>query len=170
MVEVGRRQHAFTLVELMIAFTVCAVGLVAVMMMQIQALRQGAMGRHRSGATMIAQDQIERIQNTAFSNTALDVMNPLVWTTPPWLGNGGDVTLAPGEIPVTVTTPAGDIRDIVFTVNYLVSADDVGSPDPNLRRVDLEVIWTEDNVGNNKPTRTGQNTVAVSTMLVNNDK
>ncbi len=170
MVAVGRRQHAFTLVELMIAFTVFAFGLVAVMMMQIQAMRQGAMGRHRSGATMIAQDQIERIQNTPFSDTALDVMNPLVWTTPPWLGNGGDATLAAGEIPVTVTTPNGDIRDIVFTVNYLVSADDAGSHDPNLRRVDLEIIWTEDGVGNNKPTRTGQNTVAISTMLVENDR
>jgi Tfp pilus assembly protein PilV len=170
MVAVGRRQHAFTLVELMIAFTVFAFGLTAVMMMQIQAMRQGAMGRHRTGATMIAQDQIERIQNTPFSDTALDVMSPLVWTTPPWLGNGGDATLDAGEIPVTVTTPGGDIRDIVFTVNYLVSADNAVTPDPNLRRVDLEIIWTEDGVGNNKPTRTGQNTVAISTMLVDNDR
>lgn len=170
MVAVGRRQHAFTLVELMIAFTVFAFGLVAVMMMQIQAMRQGAMGRHRSGATMIAQDQIERIQNTPFSDTDLDVMSPLIWATPPWLANGGDPTLAAGEIPVTVTTPNGDIRDIIYTVNYLVSADDAVTPDPNLRRVDLEIIWTEDGVGNNKPTRTGQNTVAISTMLVENDR
>ena len=165
------RREGFTLIELMITLAVVAIGISAMLLMQMQALKDGNQGKHRTGAAMIAQDQLERIQNTPFSDTALDVMSPAVWTTPPWLANTGDPTLAAGEIAVQVAQAGtGPVREIVYTVNYLVTPDDTTSPDPNLRRVDLEVLWTEDGVSNNKPTRTGQPTVAVSTMLVENDK
>jgi len=153
----------------MITLGIVAVGLLAMVMMQIQAMRDGSRGRHRTGAAMIARDQIERIQNMPFSDTALDVMSPLTWATPPWLDNSSDATLAPGEVPVTVAQPGGDVRELVYTVWYLVGPDDAASPNPDLRRVDLEVVWVEDGVNNNQPTRTGQPTVAVSTVLVNND-
>ena len=48
--------------------------------------------------------------------------------------------------------------------------DDPGDPNPNLRRVDLEVIWNEEGISNNRPTRSGRPTVAVSTVLVDNDR
>jgi len=161
--------NGFTLLELMITLAIVAVGLLAMIMMQIQAMRDGSRGRHRTGAAMIARDEVERIQNTPFSDTSLDVMNPLVWATPPWLDNTADATLAPGEIPVQVTQPGGDIRDLVYTIWYLVGADDPASPNPDLRRVDVEVVWSEEGILNNQPTRTGQPTVAVSTVLVDND-
>ena len=169
-VATGRRNQGFTLVELMIAFTVFAFGLVAVMLMQVQAMRDGAMGRHRTGATMIAQDQIERIQNTPFSDSALDVMDPVAWTTPPWLLNDGGNPLDPGEIEVTVREPGGTVGEIVYTVFYKVEANDTVSPNTSLRVVNLEVVWEEHRVSNNKPTRTGQPTVAVATVLVDNEK
>jgi prepilin-type N-terminal cleavage/methylation domain-containing protein len=163
-------RSGFTLLELMITLGVVAVGLLAMVMMQIQAMKDGSRGRHRTGAAMIARDQIERIQNMPFSDTALDVMSPLVWATPPWLDNASDATLAPGEVPVQVSQAGGDVREIVYTVWYLVGPDDVASPNPDLRRVDLEVVWSEEGINNNLPTRTGQPTVAVSTVLVNNDR
>ena len=89
----GRRAGGFTLLEIMITLTVVAIGLMAMMMMQVQAMKDGSRGRHRTGAAMIARDQIERIQNMPFSDSSLDVMNPLTWTTPPWLANGSDATL-----------------------------------------------------------------------------
>jgi prepilin-type N-terminal cleavage/methylation domain-containing protein len=165
-----RRGQAFTLIEVMLTLAVVSVGLMAMVMLQVQALRDGTRARHRSGAAMIARDQIERVQSMPFSDTALDVMDPLTWTTPPWLDNSSDATLAPGEVPVQVTQDGGAVREIVYTVWYLVGPDDAAAPDDDLRRVDLEVLWTEDGISNSKPTRTGQPTVAVSTMLMDNDK
>ncbi len=165
-----RGSEGFSLLELLITMAVVAVGLLSMMIMQIQALRDGSRGKHRTGAAIIARDQIEQIQNMPFSDAALDVMSPLVWTTPPWLDNGGDATLAPGEIPVSVRQAGGNVREIVYTVFYLVGPDDAGSPNPDLRRVDLEVTWSEEDLGPNLPTRTGQPTVAVSTVLVDNDR
>ena len=166
----GRRAGGFTLLEIMITLTVVAIGLMAMMMMQVQAMKDGSRGRHRTGAAMIARDQIERIQSMPFSDSALDVMNPLTWTTPPWLSNGSDASLAPGEVPVAVSQAGGSVRDIVYDVAYLVGADDPGDPNPDLRRVDLEVIWDEEGISNNRPTRSGRPTVAVSTVLVDNDR
>jgi prepilin-type N-terminal cleavage/methylation domain-containing protein len=164
------QRSGFTLLELMITLGIVAVGLLAMVMMQIQAMKDGSRGRHRTGAAMIARDEIERIQNMPFSDTGLDVMDPLVWATPPWLDNASDPTLAPGEVPVQVSQAGGDVRELVYTVWYLVGPDDPGSPNPDLRRVDLEVVWNEEGINNNQPTRTGQPTVAVSTVLVNNDR
>lgn len=166
----ARARGGFTLLELMITMAVVSFGLLAMLTMQIQAMKNGSKGRHRTGAAMIAQDEIERIQSMPFTDTALDVMDPLVWTTPPWHDNGGDASLNPGEVPVQVTQAGGDAREIVYTVYYLVGPDDAASPNPDLRRVDLEVVWSEEDLSNNQPTRTGKPTVAVSTMLVNNDR
>ena len=163
-----RRARGFTLLEVMITMSVMAIGLLAMLMLQIQALRDGSKGRHRTGAAMIARDQLELIQNMAFSNSDLDVMDPLNWATPPWLGNGGDPTLDPGEIPVQVRQDSGTVREIIYTVWYLVDADASGNN--NLRELDVEVVWTEENTANNFPTRTGQPTVALSTVIVDNDR
>ncbi len=166
----GRRAGGFTLLEIMITLTVVGIGLMAMMLMQVQAMQDGSRGRHQTGAAMIARDQIERIQNMPFSDSGLDVMDPLTWTTPPWLDNGSDASLDPGEVPVAVSQAGGSVRDIVYDVAYLVGPDNPGAPNPDLRSVDLEVIWDEEGISNNRPTRTGRPTVAVSTVLVDNDR
>jgi Tfp pilus assembly protein PilV len=164
------RAGGFTLLELMITFAVAAVGLTALMMMQVQALGEGTRGRHRTGAAILARDQIEQIQSMPFSDAALDVMDPPNWTTPPWLDNGGSNPLDPGEVAVQVTQAGGDVEELIYTVYYLVTEDDPVDPDDDLRRVDLEVVWTEAGVPNNKPTRTGLPTVALSTIVVDNNR
>jgi len=166
--ERSRRARGFTLIEVMLTMSVMAIGLLGMLMLQIQALRDGSKGRHRTGAAMIARDQIEQVQNMPLSDPNLDVMDPLNWATPPWLANGGDPTLNPGEIPVQVQQDGGTVRDITYTVWYLVDADASGNG--VLRLLDLEVVWTEEGGSNNFPTRTGQPTVAVSTVLVENDR
>jgi Tfp pilus assembly protein PilV len=166
----SERAGGFTLLELMITFAVAAVGLTALMLMQLQALGEGARGKHRTGAAILARDQIEQIQSMPFSDAALDVMDPATWTTPPWLANTGDPVLNPGEVAVEVTQAGGDVQELVYTVFYLVTEDDPVDPDDDLRRVDLEVVWTEEGVPNNKPTRTGLPTVALSTLVVDNNR
>ena len=39
-----------------------------------------------------------------------------------------------------------------------------------MRFVDLEVVWDEAKITNNRPTRTGKPTVALSTVIANNDR
>ena len=163
-------RDGFTLVELMITMVILTVGMLGLLAMQIGSLQNGAKGRHRTGAAMIARDQIERIQVMAFSDADIDVMDPVAWATPPWLDNLADPDLDPGEVEVLAAQSGGSAQSIIYTVWYKVAPDDVATPNPDLRLVDLEVVWNEPDVDNNLPTRTGQPTVAVSTILVDNDR
>jgi len=160
-----RRAGGFTLIELMITLTVLGTGLLAMLVLQTQALADGARGKHTSGAAMVARDQLERIQLTPFSDADLQ---PVAWASPPWLDNTGDPVLGPGEVAVRVAQPGGSVIEKIYTVWYKVIAGPGGNSD--LRFLDLEVVWDEAKISNNRPTRTGQPTVALSTLLVNNDK
>jgi prepilin-type N-terminal cleavage/methylation domain-containing protein len=65
----GRARAGFTLIELMITLTVLGTGLLAMLVLQTQALADGARGKHTSGAAMVARDQLERIQLTPSATT-----------------------------------------------------------------------------------------------------
>jgi len=160
-----RPARGFTLIEVMITMSILAVGLLAMLVLQVQALSDGNRGRHSSTGSMLAQDQIEFVQSLPFSSTALDAVD---WTTVPWIDNSANPGLSAGEVPVTVTTPQGDTTERIYTVSYRVQADPGGNLD--LKNVDLEVTWNEPDISNNRPTRTGQPTAALSTVVVNNDR
>ncbi len=160
-----QRNEGFTLVELLIALTILAVGLLAMFVVQIQALADGSRGRHSTTGGMIARDQLELIQRMPYSDPGLAVT---AWTTPPWLANGADPTLAAGEVPTRVALPGATVTEKIYTVFYRVTPDAGGNAD--LRNVDLEVVWDEDGIANNRPTRTGRPTSALSTVLLNNDR
>lgn len=157
------RRSGFTLVEMMVTLAILAVGLLAMLMMQARALSDGSRGRHSTAAVTIVQDQAELIARMPFGAAALQ---PVGWTTPPWIDNSGNPGLAPGEIPVRVAQPGGTVTEQIYTVWYRVVAD----ANPDLRNVDVEVTWNEADISNNRPTRTGQPTAAISTMVVNNDR
>lgn len=157
------RAAGFTLVEVMVTLGILSVGLLAMLMLQVQALTDGSRGRHSTAAAMIAQDQIELISRMPFSSTNLAAVT---WANPPWIDNSGDASLADGEVPVRVTQPGGTATEHIYTVWYQV----IANANPDLLNVDVEVTWTEPDISNNRPTRTGQPTVALSTLLVNNDR
>ena len=155
----------FTLIELMITLTILGTGMLAMLVLQTQALADGARGKHTSGAAMVAKDQLERIQRMPFAGADLQ---PIAWGTPAWIPNTGDPDLGPGDIGVRVTQPGGDVFEKIYTVWYRVIADPGGNV--QIRFVDLEVVWDEAKISNNRPTRTGKPTVALSTVIVNNDR
>jgi prepilin-type N-terminal cleavage/methylation domain-containing protein len=163
--KAARARGGFTLIELMITLAILGTGMLAMLVLQTQALADGARGKHTSGAAMVAKDQLERIQRMPFSGAELQ---PLAWATPAWIPNTGDPVLGPGDIGVTVTQPGGAVMEQVYTVWYRVIADPGGNP--QIRFLDLEVVWNEAEISNNRPTRTGLPTVALSTVLVNNDR
>lgn len=160
------RSGGFSLIELMITLSILGLGLLTLIMLQIQAVAEGSRAKHRTAASMIVQDEMERIRNMPFSATSLQVMDPVVWTRVPWLTSTG----TNGEVPVSVAQAGGNVTELVYTAWYRVLSDPVDVAGNEVRRLDLEVVWQEPKVSNNKPTRTGQPTVAISTILVDNDQ
>lgn len=125
-----RAQHGFTLLEVMIALTIFAVGILAVSAMQINAINQNAGARMQTEATTMASDAMERLLALPYDHSQLDA----------------DVTLNPhtqlvGAYTVqwSVTTPAvsdpiyGDMA--VKMINMTVS-----SANRNARSVSLSFI------------------------------
>ncbi len=156
------RPSGFTLLEVTITLAVLGVGLLALLVAQVQAMSGEKQGKHATTAATLAQDQIELIQRMPFSSADLDVT---AWRTAPWINRN---LANEGQITTRVSQPGGDVTEQTYTVQYRVLADPGGNAD--LKQLDLEVIWVESDVSNNRPTRTGQPTAAVSTFLVNNDR
>lgn len=158
------RTSGFTLIEVMISLVILAIGLLSILVTQIYSLRDGSRSRHLTTAVAIARDQLELIQRLPYSSANLA---PVAWTTPPWLANLSDPSLNPGEIAVRVSLPGTTVTERVYTVNYRVLVDPGGNAE--LRNIDVEVMWADEGISNNRPTRTGRPTAALSTTIVNND-
>ncbi len=156
-----RRTGGFSLIEVSISLGILAFGLLTIAVMQIQALRDGSKGRHVYTAAMIAREQVEQIQRVPFSQITTKNWGDAA----PWMGNVG---LTQGPVTVDVQEADGNVSaEQLYNIAWQISTIP-GSPD--LRNVELEVTWVERNQPNAKPTRTGNPTVGMSTIVVNNSK
>ena len=166
----GRRlgRGGFSLIEVMFALAVLAFGVLGMMSMQVKALHQGKKAKHTSTAAAIARDLYEQVPRMAYSDAALaptDPSNNGGWAHPGWLAD------ANGEVAVQITDGASNtMTEQTFTVWHRVTADTAAPPNPDLRFIDLEVVWLESDEAPNKPTRTGLPTVRFSGIIVNNDR
>jgi Tfp pilus assembly protein PilV len=120
-----------TLLEVMIALAVLAVGLLAMLAMQISAMRSGKYGRHTTDAAQMARDQMEFLHRLDWADAAIQPTN---WTVD-FMGN-------PAPQTVTVQSAGGPQQEMTYTVSYRVRSD---ATDTNLRLVDVRVTWTEMN-------------------------
>ncbi|MGH0037791.1 MAG: type IV pilus modification PilV family protein [Myxococcota bacterium] len=156
-----RGRAGFSLIEVSISLGILAFGLLTIAVMQIQALRDGSKGRHVYTAAMIAREQVEQIQRVPFSRITTKGWND----NAAWMANVG---LTRGDVNVDVQeADGGTSTEQLYNIEWQISTIP-GSPD--LRNVELEVSWAERNQRNAKPTRTGNPTVAMSTIVVNNSK
>jgi Tfp pilus assembly protein PilV len=122
-----------TILEVMIALGVLAFGLLAMLAMQVSAMRGGKYGRHTTQAAQLARDQMEFLHRLDWSDA---LIGPTAWTPPV-------------PIVMTVDSAAGQRQEMVYNVSYRVTND----ADPNLRLVDVRVIWTEENASVGAPPR-----------------
>ena len=67
----GKKSQGFTLIEIMIALVVLAVGLLALGTMQIVSIRANAYSSEMTYATMLAQQRLEIFRNLSFSDADL---------------------------------------------------------------------------------------------------
>jgi len=126
------RRGGFTLIEMMFALVILAGGLLAMLMVQTQALKQGRYGRHTSDAMQVARDQMEFFMRLPWGDAAVQ---PVGWT-------------APAPIGLAVQNESGAQTQQTFNVSWRISS---AGFDPNVRVIEVSVTWTEDDIGAASP-------------------
>ena len=117
-------RSGFTLIEMMFALVILAGGLLAMLSVQVQALKQGRYGRHTTEAMQIARDQMELFVRLPWNDAAVQPVN---WT-------------APAPIDITVQNDGGAVAQQTFNVSWRIQA---AAFEPNARTIDIDVTWTE---------------------------
>lgn len=124
------REDGFTIVELMVALVVLAVGLLPLFSMMGQGMSGINRGKVNTIATQIAQEQVEKIRMMTYNNIGLTGGNP------------------PGTIsPYESVTKSGVDFTIQRSVDWVDDPDDgLGAADPNskdYKRFEVVVRWTD---------------------------
>jgi Tfp pilus assembly protein PilV len=112
------------LIEMMLAMVILAGGLLAMLAVQVQALKHGRYGRHTSEAMQIARDQMEFLMRLPWDDPGAQ---PTAWT-------------APAPIDVSVQNDGGAVAQQTFNVSWRIQS---AAFEPNARTVDIDVTWTE---------------------------
>lgn len=133
----GRRCEGFTLIEVLIAFTILAGGLLVIAAMQLHALRGGRSGRHTSQAVQVAEDQIETFQ----------------WL--PYASLSNTVGFQGANVVTEVVDGSTTQIEQSYTVDWQISDAIPGYT----KNIDVRVTW-------NEPDRTGR-TLEMSTRRYN---
>lgn len=137
--EKAPTQAGFTLLETMIAMVVLAFGLLTLAMMQLEAVTQGAAGRHTSDAAAVGRTYLEQVQRVPW--TELDAAQAAAgWVAPAWQGAQATV-----DTDVDMPDSAGSAVAHSYNVDWLVNDVVVaGVPNPCLRDVSVRVSWSEE--------------------------
>jgi prepilin-type N-terminal cleavage/methylation domain-containing protein len=119
-----RARSGFSMIEMMIALVILAGGLLAMLSVQVQALKQGRYGRHTTEAMQIARDQMELLMRLPWDDADAQ---PTAWTVP-------------ATIDATVQNDGGAVVQQSFNVSWRITA---AAFEPNARTIDVDVTWTE---------------------------
>jgi prepilin-type N-terminal cleavage/methylation domain-containing protein len=116
-------QKGFTLIELVVAILVFAIGIIGISKMQIIVVQANAFSMQLTAANNVARNTIERLIGLPQANSAL----------------GGETALA-----ATYTTSSPGVTDtnIVYFPSWTVSQ----IAGTNFRQVNVSVAWTEKDV------------------------
>jgi prepilin-type N-terminal cleavage/methylation domain-containing protein len=140
-----RTQRGFTLIEVMLALTILAFGMLSLAMMQLYAMRQGSMGRHSGDGAAIARSYLEQAARLNWT-TALTPAAGAGWQSPGWAG-------APSASVVMARPGASATTEKAYNVEWRVT--NVGTGTICLRDVEVRVTWSEEESSVNKQVTLG---------------
>ncbi len=107
-----KKQSGFTLIEVMIALIILAVGLLALMTMQVVSIRANAFSSEMTYAAMLGQSRLEDVRNMDYDTVT---------------------ALSPVTLPVDPTT-----KGIAYTIERQVQDN---TPTTDMKTVTLIVTW-----------------------------
>ena len=142
----ARDARGFSLVEVLVAMSILAVGILGVMSLSATGVNTGFFAQNMSQATSIAQDRIEALQSIPFANLQVtDATATRIDLRRTCAGPGG-----PATRPVYTCTPSAPIvlGTRSFTWTYTVTLLDLdGSAaaveGDGLKRLDVAVTWAD---------------------------
>ena len=125
----SRVRAGMTLVEVMIATVLLSFGLLAMLALQLHAMRGGQVGRHYTQAAQVARDRMELLQRLPWDHA--DVL-----PTGGWVADGNATAMVENET-------LGQTQEMLYTREYRVVAD--AAQPTLLRQIDVRVTWYEEN-------------------------
>ena len=152
--EGARGRGGFTLIEVLIALTILAIGLLGVALMQVTSISGNTFSREMSVATELGQDMLEKLRTLQYTSTntdnalldiagnhpnAADVAANLA---PDVAGNAANIIDERGLWPVFAATfvPPTTAGPRLYTRIWTVTDD---TPAANMKAIDVTVSWTE---------------------------
>ncbi len=135
-----RPRRGFTLIEVMLALTIMAIGVLSLAALQLMTMDYGNRGKHASQASAIAQSRVEQLQRVTWTDASLQ-------PTAGWSG--------PVQVNVQVQDGVSTVVSQSFDVFVRIS-DAAAAVSRNL---DVRVDWDE-------PDRPGRS-FALSTLRFN---
>ena len=121
-----RRIAGLTLVEVMMALAILSVGMLAMLAMQIHAMRGGKTGRHTTRAAEIARDRMEFFHRVGWGDA--DLADTTGWLLAGEVVNDRVETLGGGTFRIEQRyTVDWEIQDLA----------------PDLKQIDVRVTWNE---------------------------
>lgn len=114
---IKKSEHGFTLLEVLIAISIFAIGILGVASMQISSIRTNSSANKTTESSTYAQDKLEAFASLAYTDASIQDTNPTV----------GSVT--------TYTETSGE-----YTIQWTV---DDNNPVSNVKRIALTVTWDE---------------------------
>ena len=117
----SKEQSGFTLIEVMIALVILAVGILALGTMQIVSIRSNAFSSEMTYTSMLAQQKLEELKNLPSTDTRLQAGNHPNGTETgnPWY-------------------QAQDNRGFTYNIGHNVQID---TPATNMTRISMTIQW-----------------------------
>jgi len=114
-------KEGFTLIEVMIAILILAVGMMAMALLQVTAIRGGSFANQMTQASILGQDKIEVLKNTDYGSISSNsdtvtggngVTYTRTWTVTNDSPYSGSKTI---NLTVTWTGPQGNTHNVQFS-------------------------------------------------------
>lgn len=137
--SIHQRGSGFSILEVMIALSILAFGILAMTATQIEALKQGGAGRHTTDAAAVARTYLEQAQRLPYAT--IDGFKDTGWLVPGWAG-------ARATYDTAIANPNGGIAiEHTYTVQFRVTTV---AATACMLDVEMRVTWPEASVTANK--------------------